>query len=174
MIAFTFPFIAALVAGPIGSLVIMTAYLKGWVLAFIGFVITCHSLSLNLKFFRLQDKLFPFLFYLYAKYPAYTFNPGQRAQEANDARSILFTANFTSWISPCVVWINTFMTKSYFLVFSSSVCITSHLLGLLAVYLYSILARIEPLDHPPVSHCFKDIDVFNTRLVQNSDHWMLE
>ena len=161
MMAFAFPFVAVLIAGPLCSLVIAAAYLKGWVIVFIGLIITCHTLALNLP--SLQDRLFPFLFFLYAKYPSYTSSPGQPAREANDARSILFTANCTSWISPCTVWINTFMVKSYFLIFSSSVCSACHLLGLLTVYLYSMFAQLTPTDHAPVSHCFTSIDEMAVR-----------
>jgi hypothetical protein len=157
MIAFTFPFIAFLIAGPLYSLVITAAYFKGFVILVIAFIIGIHFFVLKLP--CLKGKLFPYFTDLYGTYPLNNFKAEEETQKSNDAIRVLFTAIFTAWISPCTVWANNFKCKSYFLVVSSTICMLSHLLCLMSVYMSSFFVEFLPAENPPLAHCFEGIEV---------------
>lgn len=157
MIAFTFPFIAFLIAGPLYSLVVTAAYCKGFVILVIFLIIVIHLLVLKIPY--LEDKLYPDFSDLYGQYPMNSFQVEEETQEVNDSRNVLFTANFTAWISPCTVWANNFKCKSYFLIASSTICILSHLSCLISIYIFSFLIELSPTGNPPIAHCFANIEV---------------
>ena len=155
MTAFTLAFVVLLLIGPIYSLVITTAYLRGWVTVGILFIIVCHSVVTKLP--CLEEKLFPLSALLYTTYPTYTFSTNGETQEINDSRLVLFIANVTSWIAPCTVWTNTLRRRSPFLVLSSTICALGHFFLLSSVFAFSFYAEFSPVDNPPILHCFKDI-----------------
>lgn len=69
--------------------------------------------------------------------------------------TILLTAFFTAWISPCIVMLNNFVHKSYFLIASSITNLVGHLIGFISILIYSIFADLCLQNNPPITHCFK-------------------
>ncbi len=66
--------------------------------------------------------------------------------------NIFWTAVFTAWMSPCTVWENNLITKSYFLLVSSSTSIIIHCFSLISICLHVSLDEL-PLHLAPIFHC---------------------
>jgi ankyrin repeat protein len=90
-----------------------------------------------------------------------TFYNNQKEFGTKESNAIFFNAMFTSWVSPCTVWTNTFMEKSKFLMLSSSITLSVHLLNLINLFLISDLDMLSSIENPPILHCFNSYKYFN-------------
>jgi hypothetical protein len=65
--------------------------------------------------------------------------------------NVFWTAVFTAWISPCTVWENNLITKSYFLLVSSSTSVIVHFFSLIFICIHISLddlsSRLAPIFH---------------------------
>jgi hypothetical protein len=115
------------ITGSVVSLVLSAAYLREIVIM----VILLHVFTqfIFLKFFLLIGK--PIL---------------------DNQTNVFWTAVFTAWMSPCTVWENNLITKSYFLLVSSSTSIIIHCFSLISICLHVSLDELS-LHLAPIFHC---------------------
>jgi hypothetical protein len=127
LIVFVFPLIMFQIIGSVASLVLSAAYLREVVIM----VILLHVFTqfIVLKFFLLIGKPI-----------------------TDHQTNVFWTAVFTAWMSPCTVWENNLITKSYFLLVSSSTSILIHSLSLISICIYISLDELS-LHLAPIFHC---------------------
>ena len=115
------------ITGSVVSLVLSAAYLREIVIM----VILLHVFTqfIVLKFFLLIGK--PIL---------------------DNQTNVFWTAVFTAWMSPCTVWENNLITKSYFLLVSSSTSLIIHCFSLISICLHVSLDELS-LNLAPIFHC---------------------
>jgi hypothetical protein len=115
------------ITGSVASLVLSAAYLQEIFLA----LIMLHILTqfVVLKYFLLKGKPI-----------------------SDNQTNVFWTAVFTAWMSPCTVWENNLITKSYFLIVSSSLSIIIHSLSLISICIH--ISWDELSYHlSPIFHC---------------------
>jgi hypothetical protein len=115
------------IIGSVATLVLSAAYLREVVIALIVFHVVAQFIVL--KFFLLKGN--PIL---------------------DNNNSVFWTAVFTAWMSPCTVWENNLITKSYFLLVSSSTSILIHSLSLISICIYISVDEFS-LHLVPILHC---------------------
>ncbi len=127
LIVFVFPIIMLQIIGSVATLVLSAAYLREVVIALIVFHILAQFIVL--KFFLLKGN--PIL---------------------DNNNNVFWTAVFTAWMSPCTVWENNLITKSYFLLVSSSTSIIIHCFSLISICIY---ISVDDLSSSlvPIFHC---------------------
>jgi hypothetical protein len=148
MVSYAALFIIPQILFPFLSLVLMVAYIKGFVIIFIALIVFTNAIVLKLK--CLKRHLSP-------DYITDLYNNKKQGDE--DSEEIFLTAIFTSWIAPCTVWSNNNTFKSYFLITSSLICLLGHALGIVSVYLLTyfgcLLTDVSQSESPPFTHCFE-------------------
>ncbi len=72
--------------------------------------------------------------------------------------NVFWTAVFTAWMCPCTVWENNLITKSYFLLVSSSTSIIIHWFSLIFICIYIYLDKLS-LHLAPIFHCHNSTQV---------------
>ncbi len=127
LISFVFLLITLQITGSVSSLVLSAAYLREVVIALIVFHILVQFIVL--KFFLLIGKPI-----------------------TDKQTNVFWTAVFTAWMSPCTVWENNLISKSYFLLVSSSTSILIHCFSLISICLHVSLDEL-PLHLAPIFHC---------------------
>jgi hypothetical protein len=133
LILFVFPIITLQIMGSVVSLVLSAAYLREVVIIFILFHIFTQFIVL--KFFLLIGRPI-----------------------SDNQTNVFWTAVFTAWMSPCTVWENNLITKSYFLLVSSSTSIFIHSLSLISICIYISLDELS-LHLAPIFHCHNSTQV---------------
>jgi hypothetical protein len=132
-ILFVFPLIMLQISGSVATLVLSAAYLREVVIALIVFHILVQFIVLN--FFLLEGR--PIL-------------DGQA--------NVFWIAVFTAWMSPCTVWSNNLITKSYFLLVSSSTSLITHCFNLIFICICISLDGLSS-NLAPLFHCFNATQV---------------
>ena len=155
MIFFVAPAIAMQILFPIFSLVVMTTYLREIVIIIIFLIISLTALTIW-KYItqKEKDKLkkYSSLFIIDKLYKQNLVNQSEKGLK--EFQNIKHTAILTSWISPCTVWCNNRMHRSYFLLISSLTVMAAHSIGLLGTYCFACFGDFTNILHPPVFHCF--------------------
>ena len=136
---------------PLFSLIVMSAYLKGFVLIEILIVIVANALVLKLTFCKKRPL---------ASLPKFFEKTFRQAKE--DQKSVFLTALLTSWIAPCTIWHD----NSFFLLASSLATFAVHSLGLLVTYIFAKHSKFLPTDLPPRTHCFEPFENHTQRYIQ--------
>jgi len=119
MVLFVFPFAVFLIAGPVFTLIIFASYVKLGIILVIVILTVLASLLVSKCLISRQRN--------FGKENApisYEFKEIAAGQQ----KGILIITALTSWITPCIVWTNNFVAKSYFLVSSSATSILAHAL----------------------------------------------
>lgn len=150
---FILPAIMVQLLLPLFSLVYMAANIRELVFVFICLVTLTNYLILRLP--CLKDHLFPTL---YAFYGLEEFQVGK-----DEENEVFATAVFTSWISPCTVWANQWLCRSYFLVVQSFTTMICHALGIIGTLCYEAYTDWSKHLQPPITHCFRSTDNFSLR-----------
>ncbi len=127
LIVFVFPLIMLQITGSVSSLVLLAAYLREVVIAIIVFHILAQFIVL--KFVLLKGRSI-----------------------SDNQTNVFWTAVFTAWMSPCTVWENNLITKSYFLLVSSNTSIIIHYLSLIYICIYISLDDLSS-SLAPIFHC---------------------
>jgi ankyrin repeat protein len=140
-------------SGLLYSLIFVASYTQGYILLTIAIVTVLNGLILYPKYFKKdQRKALRGIFY-----------PKDEKLGKKESGFVFFTAVLTSWISPSSIWANTFEKKKWFLMVSSSICITVYGLNIIVIGITEQLAFIQPTDNPPITRCFQasEVDKFN-------------
>ena len=154
MIFFVAPAIAMQILFPIFSLVVMTTYFREFVIIIIFIIISLTALSIMIYIRQKEkDKLKKYSSFIIDKlYKENLVNQSEKGLK--EFQNIKHTAILTSWISPCTVWCNNRMHRSYFLLISSLTVMAAHSIGLLGTYCFACFGDFTNILHPPVFHCF--------------------
>jgi hypothetical protein len=115
------------IIGSVATLVLSAAYLREVVIALIVFHILAQFIVL--KFLLLKGKPI-----------------------SDNQTNVFWTAIFTAWMSPCSVWENNLITKSYFLLVSSSTKIIIHCFSLISICIYISFDDLSS-SLAPIFHC---------------------
>ena len=124
MISYIFPAIVLQLLFPLFSLIIMTTYLKGFVLIVVAVAIVANALVLKPPCLDKQIVSLPFL---YRQKPV---------KGIKDNNTIFLTALLTSWIAPFTVWMNGWI-QTRFLLASFITTFIVHAFGLGVTCLYA-------------------------------------
>jgi ankyrin repeat protein len=71
----------------------------------------------------------------------------QKEYGTKEINNLFWMSIFTAWVSPCSVWTNNLSSKSWFLLFSTSITVAVHLFGNILVYLTIKPIHTETLFH---------------------------
>ncbi len=127
LIAFVFPLVMLQITGSAASLVLSAAYLKEVVIALIVFHIVAQFIILTCVLLKGRPI-------------------------SDNQTNVFWTAVFTAWMSPCTVWENNLISKSYFLLVSSSTSIIIHCFSLISISLYISFGDLSS-SSAPIFHC---------------------
>ncbi len=154
MTIYVAPLIALQLLFPMFSLILMAAYLK-------EYAIVCITINILVTVAALHSNCcFAFGTRVFERDPF-------RSKSSHYISPKYYIAIFTSWISPCTVWSNTFKFKSSFLIVSSLLSLTAHAVGILSIYLLThfgyLLRDLSQFENPPLTHCFRNHDNISLR-----------
>ncbi len=168
MVLFVFPFAFFLIAGPLYTLILFASYVKfGIMLVIIILTILASSLVSKCLISRQS----------YFGKEEFSYKQRENAQTSHECKEItarqqtgiLIITALTSWITPCIVWTNNFVAKSYFLVSSSTTSILAHTFWLSFVYIYMYTDQLDNNENVPITHCIKR----PSYRVYLREHWLL-
>jgi ankyrin repeat protein len=140
--------------------IFLTAYVKVHVLWCICLVIFLNFVAIQTFVFRLNSSELVFDAML---------NGVKEGQWESESRKIFYTAIFTSWISPYIVWTNnkpieilkkrlgkSNMSKYFLLISNATTSIT--LIIILSIYCYGVFSvdDFDVANNPPLAHCFRN------------------
>ena len=152
-------FINFLVIGPLFTAILVTSYLRGYVLFFIGLIIVG-----NFLFFRccyLEGTHLERLDVIYRRGRNHRYFFQDRERGKQDFLSICITSAATSWVSPSVPWTHTTDTKTHYRLGSTIISLYFHLLAISCIYLTTTHEDILLVKNPPLIHCFPQNHSFN-------------
>jgi len=172
---FVSPFIMCQNIGLLATWIVLTAYIR-------EYVIVCIFLLTGFVYLTLQG----FVFRWTTKNMAIDAisNGVLQSKEANRrSQNIFVVAILTSWISPCSVWCNNIVYRAkkyswflanYFLLLSSISSVFSLTISLLSLYSVTNLSSlIQNKTNVPVSHCVNQYSNENSKFrVSNNDSWI--
>ena len=105
------------------------------------------------------------------------FYPGRSEYGTKEGHLILGISAMTSWIAPCTVWSNRGVKgKQGHLISSALITLLANLITLLCLHLFVVSLRLDPMQNPPITHCFNSTDGFPNKhffFSHNSSVWQL-
>ncbi len=130
--------------GTLYSLVMIATYAHGYVVVIIGTIILLNLIILKLKYLGKTE----------TKEIIDNFYNHQKENGTKEMYVIFLNALFTSWVTPCTVWTN----KSKFLMVSSSITLSVHLINFISLYLIANSDMMNQIENPPILHCFNSYE----------------
>ena len=132
----------------------MASYMKEYAIVCIAIIMLANVAVLKSK--CLRKNLFGNIGRLY------DMNDENIKKGQKESEEIFSIAIFTSWVSPCTVWSNNFVFKSYFLIVNSLTTLLVHALGIVSVFLLTqyriLLTDLSQFENPPITHCYRNIE----------------
>ena len=156
MMTFVAPLVILLLAGPLYTLVVMSIYLKEYILIYICIILFSNSVVLK-KWMSNDTQKSMDLYTLRENTPISTCDQERSHQES---LMIYMTAICTSWIAPCCVWSNNFTYKTHFLLALGITTCVCHIIGL--CFLPFLLEENElftPTNAASTLLCFQNNDI---------------
>ena len=155
MTLYVLPAIMLQLSMPLFCLIVMAAYLKGFVLLAIVAVVSANAAVLSVPCWKKR---------LTSGTNIYgSFIWSREAFVTEEKNSILLTAVMTSWIAPNTVWSSSIQLKSYFLLATSFTTFVGYAVALAATYSVAKTFNASFEELPPVTHCFEAENVSSTR-----------
>ncbi len=130
--------------GTLYSLVMMATYAQGYVFVLIGTIVLLNLTILKHTYLRKEQR---------TKIIENFYNH-QKETGTIETNAIFLNALFTSWVSPCTVWMSNVLYKSKFLFISTLVTFSVNLFNLISLYLISNSDMLHNIENPPILHCF--------------------
>jgi ankyrin repeat protein len=141
------PFNICILMGTLYSLVMMATYAQGYVVVLIGTIVLLNLIFLKLTYLS-KDQKDDIIDKFYNQ---------QKESGTKETYAIFLNALFTAWVSPCTVW----SSKLKFLMVSSSITLSVHLINLFSLYLIADSDVMNQIENPPILHCFKSYQNFS-------------
>ncbi len=116
-------------AGPLISPLILASYFESFVIVCVILIILSQFLVIYGLYFngtKYEDER--------KNYQPDEFNFQHPENFLPESKCVFISAVFTAWITPCTVWTNNFVHKSYFLIISSLTTTLAHMLCLSYVF----------------------------------------
>ena len=134
-VLFVLPVIIWLIAGPLWSIILMAAYFQVYAVLAIALILLANYLTLKNIYLR-EGSMLKDVLELYNHRNDDTLDTAREEHGLEDMNLKFSWAVFTSFVSPCTVWINNLTKKSYFLLVSSFVTNICHFYGVLFLFVF--------------------------------------
>ena len=154
MVLFVSPFVIALISSPLFSLVLISTYFHVYVLLAICVTVVANFAVLTLLFQK--RKLVDEIISLYKNKNKETIDATQEERGLLESNSIFLTSILTSWVSPCSVWTNNIVSKSFFLLASSITTNCCYTLSIVSLFIFVNLEDNLDLSKLTVLHCIRN------------------
>jgi hypothetical protein len=152
MLVWIMPINIIFLSGFLYSLVFVDSYIQAYILLTITSIIGLNGFILFLKYFQKNKR----------EALRRDFYPRDEQHGKKESGYIFITAVLTSWISPCSIWSNTFGQKTWFLFYSSSICIIVYFINIITIGIFEKFGFCFPTENHPITRCFEDADKFNS------------
>jgi cytohesin len=154
LVIFVSPFVVALISGPLFCLVLIATYFHAFVLLTIFLTVAANFVVLT-SLFR-KRKTEEEIISLYKNTNKETIDASQEERGLLESNSIFFTSVLTSWISPCLVWTNNIVSKSFFLLASSITTNCCYTLSIVSIFIYINMEDNAEISKFTMLHCIQN------------------
>ena len=144
------PLNALLISGPLFTLILVASYHQISIVFLIMAVLALNWVILKKIYFS-KDQKMVLIREIYNN---------MKESGTKEASQIFYHSVFTSWISPCTVWVNNNLKRSKFLITTSLITSVVHTMALITLAIFLNVPTLDQTKNSPVVHCFKAIEKF--------------